>query len=124
MRTDEADKSLGLALTCRCTAIAWLAVVSTLLGCNPESGVNQESPGTTGQEHHASSEHKLVRIAKDHLQQHRPEWANVDHLQAQIIEHPDYWEVAWELPPDILGGTPVLHLDKDTQEVIEVYHTQ
>jgi hypothetical protein len=105
-------------------AISLLIVLASLLGCDSSSGVNQGSSVPAGHGHHKSSEQELVRIAKDYLQQHRPEWVNVDHLQPMIIEHPDYWEVTWALPPGIIGGAPVLHLDKDTREVIEIHHTQ
>ena len=91
-------------------------------GCDPDTPPADENSPI----HRTASDRdaELVTIATAHLQRHRPEWADVDHLSPKIIVHADHWEVTWRLPPDTLGGTPVVRIDKDTLEVTQAYHTQ
>ncbi len=112
--------------------VAWITVAGALtfliLGCDP--GAEQKrAPETSAtipspHDHQRLTEVELVAIARSHLEKDRPEWANVEHLQPRIVEHDHDWEVTWDLPSGTLGGTPVVHISKETLEVIRAYHTQ
>jgi hypothetical protein len=83
------------------------------------------STGQTETSGERSTEEKaLLGIARLYLAQHRPEWNDVDDLQPRIDEYDDYWKVSWDLPPNMLGGTPVVFIDKSSREVIRAYHEQ
>lgn len=108
-----------------CFASAWLVAALLFVGCDSNADVGDAGPDVPEEEQRVSDDdQELVRIAKNYLGEHRPEWADVDHLQPRVTERPDRWEVTWDLPPNVLGGTPVVYIDKDTREVTEVYHTQ
>jgi hypothetical protein len=97
------------------------SVIALPMGCERQGPVTEhtEANGEVDMEEKA-----LLQIAQKYLSQHRPEWNEVSDLQPRIIEHDDYWKVTWDLPPNMMGGTPVLHIDKSTREVIEAYHEQ
>jgi hypothetical protein len=36
----------------------------------------------------------------------------------------DHWEFLYELPADMLGGSPVVVIDKASKKIIRIYRTQ
>ncbi len=45
-------------------------------------------------------------------------------MKPVISEQKDRWIVTYELPIHMLGGSPVIAIDKNTCKVIDAYHTQ
>ncbi len=72
----------------------------------------------------AVNDEQLILVAKDYITQHRPEWQSELGLPPLVTDKGSYWEVTFALPPDTLGGTPVVHIDKQSVKVTKCYHTQ
>ena len=72
---------------------------------------------------------QLISIAKKQIIQERPEWVAKLKRQPQISDKGHYWEIVFLLPQPkdgtfILGGSPIVWIDKETMKVIRLYHTQ
>jgi len=67
---------------------------------------------------------KALRIAADHIRQHRKEWADKLRLPSVVTETADAWKVTFTLPEGTLGGVPVIIIDKKALSVKSAYHTQ
>lgn len=71
----------------------------------------------------------LLRIAKEHILKNRPEWGyEIDHPYS-VRDKGSYWEVVFSLPAPkdgelVLGGVPVVWIEKESMKVIRLYHTQ
>jgi NTF2 fold immunity protein len=66
---------------------------------------------------------EFQKIAEDHIQSRWPEFDRAGKTLI-ISESEDVWEITYELPPDMLGGTPVIVIDKSTCKIIRSYITQ
>jgi|SRR3954447_15979 hypothetical protein len=66
----------------------------------------------------------LLRISEEYLKAHHPEWTNRLSLPPVVVDRGGYWQVSFELPNGMLGGTPVVEIRKGSHEVIKAYHTQ
>ena len=100
--------------------IACLIGACVAAGCEREPDTLPPSRAPALTDHDAA----LVAQARAYLRDHHPQWADVGELVPEVTEHEDHWQVTWRLPPDMLGGTPVVHVDKRSGEVREAYHTQ
>jgi hypothetical protein len=45
-------------------------------------------------------------------------------LKQVISERDDFWELTYELPEGMLGGAPIIIIDKRTCVIIRARHTQ
>jgi hypothetical protein len=69
------------------------------------------------------SKNELVQIARQYLNDKRPGWFDeVLMLPPAVTEHQDYWEVSFDLPSNMKGGTPVVDIDKKSRVVIDAYY--
>lgn len=41
-----------------------------------------------------------------------------------LTDQGDHWEFTYELPEDMIGGAPVVIIDKQTKKIIRSYRTQ
>jgi hypothetical protein len=64
-----------------------------------------------------------MRIAERYIAVKYPQFDSV-RFPPVVHERGTSWEVSYELSPDMLGGTPVITIDKVTLKVIGAYHTQ
>lgn len=67
---------------------------------------------------------RLLTITSNYIAEHHPSWTPELKLQPIILDHGDFWEVSFELPRDMAGGTPVVEISKRTYQVTKAYHTQ
>ena len=72
----------------------------------------------------SNSREELLKITRDYLQKEQPTWVKSLDLPPIITEHQDYWEVSFKLPDDMIGGVPVVEVDKASFRVRKAYHTQ
>lgn len=67
---------------------------------------------------------ELLAITVAYLKEHHPDWLQDLDLPSEVNDKGDCWEVTWQLPADMVGGVPYVHIDKTTMKVIRAYHTQ
>ena len=73
----------------------------------------------------AGPEGQLLSVARVYLEVHHPDWVEETYrLPFMILDEGDYWEVRFQLPENMVGGTPVVQIDKTTMKVIEAFHEQ
>ena len=69
---------------------------------------------------------KAVVVARLYLQENHPQWyeeiESVD--QFDITDTGTSWEVRKPFPKGVLGGGPVVEVDKNSLRVIRAYHEQ
>jgi hypothetical protein len=65
----------------------------------------------------------ILKTAEDHIASRWPEFDRVG-KKLIISEAQKVWEVTYELPLDMLGGAPVVIIDKSTCKVVRSYITQ
>lgn len=65
----------------------------------------------------------IFRIAEQYVATHYPDFDTVKNPPT-LKDNGSAWEVFYELPPTMLGGTPVVVIDKGTMKVTRAYHTQ
>jgi len=59
------------------------------------------------------------------MQIERPGWLDESsRLLSVVIEHQEYWEVTFRLQDGMVGGVPVIEIDRLSKRVRKVYHTQ
>jgi hypothetical protein len=73
----------------------------------------------------AGPEGQLLSVARVYLEVHHPDWVEETYrLPCRILDEGDYWEVRFQLPENMVGGTPVVQIDKITMKVIKAFHEQ
>jgi hypothetical protein len=69
---------------------------------------------------------KALVVARNYLRENRPDW--YEETQAlerfDVIDKGDTWEVRAPVSHDLLGGGPVVEVDKASLHVVRVYHEQ
>lgn len=65
----------------------------------------------------------VIRVAEKFVSER---YADFDKTNKKLVvkDAGDYWEATYELPEDMIGGAPVLIIDKRTKEVIRSFRTQ
>ncbi len=72
-----------------------------------------------------SEKETVIKAAKEAIKNEHPEWTKSFNLIPVLADMSTYWEISFHFPDDtIMGGTPVVELEKDTLKVIKMYHTQ
>ena len=70
-----------------------------------------------------TTECMVVRIAERYLAVHFPEFDSFKN-PPYVQDKGDSWVVQYRLPKGVIGGTPVVVIDKNSLEVVRSYHTQ
>lgn len=65
----------------------------------------------------------VAETAKNHIFRVYPDFKAND-LCLQVTDSQDKWEVTYQLPSNMIGGSPVVVLDKQTGTVLRSYRTQ
>ena len=65
----------------------------------------------------------VLNVARDYIAQRYP-WFDPTGLKRVVSEAADSWEVTYELPEHMLGGTPAVTNDKRTCKVVRAIHWQ
>jgi hypothetical protein len=79
-------------------------------------------PGCSAAES-ARSNCKIVRIAERVLAVRYPEFDSINKPPV-VHDKGTAWEVEYELPKGVIGGTPVVVIDKTTMKVLRSFQTQ
>ena len=69
-------------------------------------------------------ESDIVAKARIGLRQNHPQWAGEFDGPLVVTEKQDYWGVRSQLPPDTLGGGPVVVVEKATGRIARTCHEQ
>jgi hypothetical protein len=68
---------------------------------------------------------EIVNIANNWLKNNDPNTLKeAKNLRSIISDQGETWEVTYQLPPNTLGGFPLIVIDKKTRTVKNVYATQ
>lgn len=70
-----------------------------------------------------TTECTILRIAERYIATHYPDFDST-HTKPAVKDLGDKWEVTYDLPEDMLGGTPVVIIDKHNSKILRAYHTQ
>lgn len=73
---------------------------------------------------HRMTQEEAFQIAVQCLKDVRPQWTDALSLPREVTDHGDYWLVTFVLPENTVGGTPVIHVDKQQRKVVKAYHEQ
>jgi len=66
---------------------------------------------------------EALKIAEKYIAEHYAEFDMTD-KKPILKDSGDYWEFTYELPDYMLGGSPVVVVDKQTRKVIRSFRTQ
>jgi NTF2 fold immunity protein of polymorphic toxin system component len=69
------------------------------------------------------TERAVARVAERYVAIRFPEFDTVKNPPA-VYDKGDSWEVEYALPSGMLGGTPVVVVQKATPNVLRTFHTQ
>jgi NTF2 fold immunity protein len=71
----------------------------------------------------SETEREVVRVAQDYLTDRFPDFDS--RLRLPVVhDRGNSWEIEYELPIGVIGGTPVVIIDKATLKVLRSIHTQ
>ena len=96
-----------------------LAVSLGLGSCSRQAGEGLRSSVPCGMPR--SQEQAIMEVVQEHI--HRRGWTVPD-LPHVITEEKTCWLVTYVLPEDMLGGVPVVRVDKKSLNVTSSCHTQ
>jgi hypothetical protein len=65
----------------------------------------------------------ISRVAERHIAIRYPDFDSVKNSPI-IYDKGDAWEVEYELSKGVIGGTPVVVIEKGTLKVLRSFHTQ
>jgi NTF2 fold immunity protein len=94
-------------------ALAFVIVASTFV---PQQSIAKEDSITL-------TECAAARVAERYVTTHYPDFDTVKNPPV-VHDKGDAWEVEYELPSGVLGGTPVVAVEKATLKVLRSFHTQ
>jgi NTF2 fold immunity protein of polymorphic toxin system component len=69
------------------------------------------------------AERAAIETARQYVTRHYPDF-DIGNNPPIVREAAGTWEIEYELPKFMLGGTPVVVIEKDTFRVLRSYHTQ
>lgn len=64
-----------------------------------------------------------LELGADYINKNYPDYDTTDKTLV-VSSRDDVWVVTYELPAYMLGGSPVVEIDKKTEQIIKVYRTQ
>jgi hypothetical protein len=65
----------------------------------------------------------LVSRAQAYIEKRHPDWPSPE-TEPVVQEKSGTWIITWPVPEGQLGGAPHVVIDKNSDEVVEAYHTQ
>jgi hypothetical protein len=65
----------------------------------------------------------LLRVAQEYIARQYPNFDPTGHKPV-ISESGNLWELTYELPKGMLGGAPIITIDKQTCTIVRAEHTQ
>ena len=65
----------------------------------------------------------MLRVAQEYIAKRFPSF-DATGLKLRISEEGNLWELTYELPEGMLGGVPIITIDKRTCAVVRAQHTQ
>lgn len=71
----------------------------------------------------AQSKCDPLSVARQYIEKRYPAFDPTG-LKPVISDDGDLWKLTYELPPNMLGGVPIVTIDKRTCTVIRAEHTQ
>ena len=86
-----------------------------LCGCKPAPKPWTPKPGTV--------EFKVVQIAEQAVAKAYPKYDRRQ-FPIRLYQKGEIWVFNYDLPDNMMGGTPTVEIDKKTLKVVDVYHTQ
>jgi hypothetical protein len=64
-----------------------------------------------------------LKVALEYIAMRYPSF-DASGLKRVISERDGFWEITYELPEDMLGGVPVITIDRRTCSIVRATHTQ
>jgi hypothetical protein len=71
----------------------------------------------------SSVEFTVARIAERYIATHYPDFDSV-RFPPVVRDKGATWEVEYQLPVTMIGGTPIVVIDKTSLKVLKAYHSQ
>lgn len=65
----------------------------------------------------------IERLAERYVVVHFPEFDTMKY-PPKVFDEGTRWRVEYVFPQDMVGGTPIIFIDKKSLKVIDAYHTQ
>jgi hypothetical protein len=72
----------------------------------------------------SSNNEDLLTIAAEAVREYFPHSIDALNFEPIIEEDDTLWIIQYQLPQYILGGTPIIYIDKKTNTVVKVEHSQ
>lgn len=69
------------------------------------------------------TKNRVFEIGDEYVSTHYPDFKKKN-KKPVIKDKTGYWEFTYELPEYMIGGAPVVHIDKNSLRVIKSYRTQ
>ena len=69
------------------------------------------------------AERAVARVAQEYIATRNPDFDSVKNPPI-VHDKGDSWEVEYELPMGVIGGTPIVVIDKATLKVLRSFHAQ
>ena len=79
--------------------------------------------GLTAKETEAKPKCDLLKVAQERIAQQYPR-SDTTGFKQVIRESGNLWELTYELPRGMLGGAPIITIDKRTCKVVRAVHEQ
>jgi hypothetical protein len=67
-------------------------------------------------------ERQILAVVREHVRARG--WPDPGDMPHVITEGGTFWRVTFDLPEGVLGGVPIVDVDKKTLQVISSCHTQ
>jgi len=64
-----------------------------------------------------------LKVAQDTIARRYPSFDPTG-MKLIVTETAKFWKITYELPKDMLGGVPIITIDKRTCRVVSVQHSQ
>lgn len=71
----------------------------------------------------SKTECNVLKVAEKAIAAHFPDFYPTS-LKPVVTEKGKLWELTYELPIGVLGGVPIVVIDKTTCEIVRIVHTQ
>ena len=96
---------------------------NTLAGCVLLSGLFFWCASIVAETFPGPAEIKAMQIAEDYVAANFKGFVG-PHMTPRLKDEGDYWMFYYDLPRTMIGGGPVVHIDKRSFKVIRSYMTQ
>jgi len=86
-------------------------------------GITVMACGSLRQEQMTAKQKEAIIIGERFIAEHHADF-DKNRKKLVLYDEGDHWEVTYELPENMVGGAPVVVIDKQTMKVITSYRTQ